>query len=71
MAGAQGFGGGLKAAPLMAMSAAVCLFVPPNHAIIAQARPSRLVAAGAAITTIACILVVGQDAPTNFIYFQF
>ncbi len=71
MAGVHGFTGGLKAAPLMAVSAMVCLFMPPSRVIIEAARPSRLVAAGAALATVVCILVVGQDAPTNFIYFQF
>lgn len=71
MAGLNGFTGGLKAAPLLAVSGLVCLLLPPNHAIIAQARPSRLVAAASALATVACILVVGQDAPTTFIYFQF
>lgn len=71
MAGANGFTGGLKAAPLLAVSGLVCLLLPPNHAIIAQARPSRLVAAASALATVACILIVGQDAPTTFIYFQF
>ena len=71
MAGVNGFTGGLKAAPLLAVSGLVCLLLPPNHAIIAQARPSRLVAAASALATVACILVVGQDAPTTFIYFQF
>ena len=71
MAGLNGFGGGLKAAPLLAVAGIVCLLLPPNYAIMAQARPSRLVAAASALATVACILIVGQDAPTNFIYFQF
>jgi D-alanyl-lipoteichoic acid acyltransferase DltB (MBOAT superfamily) len=71
MAGLNGLGGGLKAAPLLAVAGIVCLLLPPNHAIMAQARPSRLVAAASALATVACILIVGQDAPTNFIYFQF
>ncbi len=56
MAGVNGFTGGLKAAPLLAVSGLVCLLLPPNHAIIAQARPSRLVAAASALATVACIL---------------
>ncbi len=71
MSGLNGLSGGLKAPALLAVAGAVCLLLPPNHAIMATARPSRLVAAASAIATIACILIVGQDAPTNFIYFQF
>ena len=55
----------------MLLSAVVCAALPPTHAIIDGARPSALLGAASALATLACVLIVGEGAPTKFIYFQF
>jgi D-alanyl-lipoteichoic acid acyltransferase DltB (MBOAT superfamily) len=71
MAGSNGFGGRLEGGALMLLSAVVCAALPPTHAIIDGARPSALLGAASALATLACVLIVGEGAPTKFIYFQF
>jgi alginate O-acetyltransferase complex protein AlgI len=71
MAGSNGFGGRLEGCALMLLSAVVCAALPPTHAIVDGARPSALLGAASALATLACVLIVGEGAPTKFIYFQF
>jgi alginate O-acetyltransferase complex protein AlgI len=71
LAGTHGFGGRIEGGGLLLLSAAASVGLPQTHLIIDKARPSSLLAAASALATLACVLIVGEGAPTKFIYFQF
>ena len=72
MAGAGGWQGGLGALKYLVAGAAVSVLVPSAHELKdAVLRPNAMLAAGAAVLAVVCILQVGQGAPVSFIYFQF
>jgi D-alanyl-lipoteichoic acid acyltransferase DltB (MBOAT superfamily) len=72
MAGVDGVRGGLEGVKYLLAGALVAAVVPSAHELkdfVLQPRP--VLAAGAAILAIVCVLQVGQGAPASFIYFQF
>jgi alginate O-acetyltransferase complex protein AlgI len=71
MAGVNGFGGHIEGGALMLLSALASVGLPQTHLILERARPSAFFAAASALATLACVLIVGEGAPTKFIYFQF
>jgi D-alanyl-lipoteichoic acid acyltransferase DltB (MBOAT superfamily) len=72
MAGAAGFDGRLEAGKYLLAGCLVSALLPSAHEMKdAILRPHRLLAAGAAVLAIVCVLRVGQGAPVSFIYFQF
>jgi len=72
MAGLNGFGGSIKAAPLLVAAALVSVLVPSAYELKSHwILSSPMLSAAAATVAVWCLLVVGAGAPVNFIYFQF
>jgi alginate O-acetyltransferase complex protein AlgI len=72
MTATSGLHGELQGIKYLVAGALVSLLVPSAHELKDFAlRPNRVVAAGAAVLAIVCVLLVGDEAPVSFIYFQF
>jgi alginate O-acetyltransferase complex protein AlgI len=72
MTGTSGLHGELQGIKYLVAGGLVSLLVPSAHELKDfSLRPNRVVAAGAAVLAIVCVLLVGDEAPVSFIYFQF
>src|SRR5215472_16880251 len=72
MTGTVGLHGGLQGIKYLVGGALVSLLIPSAHELKdLSLRPNRVVAAGAAVLAVVCVLLVGDEAPVSFIYFQF
>ena len=72
LVGAHGAGGAVQDIGLLAIAALASALIPSAHEIIdGLRRPGPVLAAAGALLAIYCLLIVGEGAPVNFIYFQF
>ena len=72
LVGAQGTGGAFQDVKLLAAAAIAAVLIPSAHELKDQLdKPRAVVAVGAAVLAVFCVLAVGNGAPVNFIYFRF